>query len=145
MGLFSCGKKVKDDSEKLMADVMNKVLPHIEQSVQAHLDDERKKVIESVIAKTQTLLGPSVQPQYVQQQQQQVQQNVPTLSSTAPLSMQASLVASGVGQNPMMQHVLEQMAPYLDESVKRIVDQERDALVGNVVQQIQTNINNKAQ
>ena len=132
MGLKSWFKKSKDDSEKILEDVMNKVLPHLGDSVKAHVEEEKQKVVSSVIAKMQAKLNDSV-PQL---------QTAPSVPVTASLALQPNVAGS---QNSMLQHVIEQMAPLLDESVKRIVDQERDALVGNVLSQVQNIRGDKTQ
>ena len=136
MGLFSA--KIKDEGENLKADVMNNVLPHLENSIKSHINAEKQKVVASILGHMQASLPAHLQPQAPAPAQPQI------MPQSAPFTALSALQPNSDNSNSAaLQHVIGLMTPHLNESVKRIVDQEKTALVGNVVQKIQSSLDNQ--
>jgi hypothetical protein len=137
-------KTSKDDgSEQLLKDVMKKVLPHLHKSVEAHVENEKQKVICSVVEQMQNRLAdvgltPSQSYRAPVAQVQQVQAVPDPIALLSP-----GITPAATDQAAMLAHVLNHMAPYIDASVKKIVDKEKDNLIGNVVGNIQQTIEQK--
>jgi hypothetical protein len=45
----------------------------------------------------------------------------------------------------ILQNVIQQLIPYVEESVKTMITNEKDLLIGTIVQHIQSNLNEKNQ
>ena len=141
MGCFKKSKKDKD-AEKLLDDVVHKVFPHLESSVKTLLDAQKQKLISEVIVQMQSNLNTAVVAPAV------------AASCSAPVSYlpQSSLLPSpsvdeaerNGQQNGILQSVIHQMTPYLEQSVQTMVEKERKTLVANVIENIQNNLDNKS-
>ncbi len=135
MSWFKKTSKDDDGSQKLLADVMNKVLPHLNESVKAHVENEKQKVISSVVNQMQQRLSATDDTHNARATHAYQDPNLHFLSP--------AVNAASTNQEQMLGHVMQHMLPYIDQSVKKIVDKEKDNLIGNVVGNIQQNIEQK--
>ena len=156
MKFFSCTKKPKSkskDAEKLFDEVLGQVAPQLENSVNSLIDNERKQLVKKAIENMQQQLNNITSEQQVQPSVQQVQPSVqqvqPPLQFVQPQVVKPNApytVINTTSANPeILQNVIQQLVPYLEDSVKTMITNERDLLIGTIVQHIQNNLNEKNQ
>jgi F0F1-type ATP synthase delta subunit len=157
---FSWTKKSKKykskDAEKLFDEVLGQVAPQLQNSVDSLIDNERKQLIKKAIENMQQQLkNIANEPTAPVQQSSQVQSSQVQSSHVQPLVQVQSntvkpnapyTVINTTSANPeILQNVIQQLIPYLEESVKTMITNERDLLIGTIVQHIQNNLNEKNQ
>ena len=153
MKFFSWNKKSKSkskDAEKLFDEVLGQVAPQLENSVNSLIDNERKQLVKKAIENMQQQLNNIANEQHepVAQQVQIVQQVQPLVQVQSHAVKQNApyTVINTTSANPeILQNVIQQLVPYLEESVKTMITNERDLLIGTIVQHIQNNLNDKNQ
>jgi F0F1-type ATP synthase delta subunit len=152
MKFFSCKKKSKSkskDAEKLFDEVLGQVAPQLENSVNSLIDNERKQLIKKAIENMQSQLNTLTHEQVIQPQpaaQSYVQVQVQPQVQTNTMKSTPYTVINTTSANPeILQNVIQQLVPYLEDSVKTMITNERDLLIGTIVQHIQNNLNDKNQ
>jgi hypothetical protein len=141
MKFFSCKKKSKDATE-LFDEVLQKVAPQLENSVNTLIDNERKERVSRALADMQKQLNSQVSNEQAQAQVQASQVPINLVKSqNAPFT----LVQTTSANPEILQNVIQQLVPYLEDSVKTMITNERDLLIGTIVQHIQNNLNEKNQ
>jgi hypothetical protein len=136
---FKKQKSKSKDATKLFDEVLGQVAPQLEESVNTLIVNERKQLVKKAIENMQHQLNniTNDQPSYKQVEQPQ---QVHTIKSTQFVS------GNQMSQNAdILQNVIQQLIPYVEESVKTMITNEKDLLIGTIVQHIQSNLNEKNQ
>jgi hypothetical protein len=126
---------------KLFDEAIDQVSPKLEKSINDLIENENNQIIQKAFA--------SISPQFMNTNDtRQMSTPIQPVIKTTPLETSTlkhnSTFNLNNSANPdVLQSVMAMLAPYLENSIKTMMNNEKDLLIGTVIQNIQTDLNDK--